>query len=124
MKDAKPAKVPIGTHFRISKKLCPETEEEMSYMEKVPYSNAVGSIMYSMVSTRPNISYAISLLSRYMGNPGKGHWIAMKWLIRYLIGTSWTSLIYEKGGSKVWLDSYVDSNHAGDKDKRRSITSY
>ncbi|KAL5580433.1 hypothetical protein UlMin_012875 [Ulmus minor] len=118
MKDAKPAKVPIATHFQISAKLCPETEEEMSYMEKVPYSNAVGSIMYSMVSTRPDISYVISLLSRYMGNLGKGHWIAMKWLIMYLIGTSKTGFIYEKAGNKVWLDGYVDSDHVGDKDKR------
>ena len=80
--------------------------------------------MYSMVSTQPDISYAISLLSRFMGNLGKGHWTTMKWLIRYLIGTSRTDLIYEKVGSKVWLDGYVDSDHVMDKDKRRSITSY
>ena len=46
MKDAKQTKVPISTHFQISAKLWLETEEEMSYMEKVPYSSAVGSIMY------------------------------------------------------------------------------
>ena len=45
-------------------------------------------------------------------------------MIRYLIGTSGTSLIYEKAGSKVWLDGYVDSDHAGDKVKRKSITLY
>ena len=119
MKDAKPAKVPIGTHFQISAKLCPEIEEERSYMEKVHYSNVVGSIMYSMVSTRSDISYVISFLNRYMGNPGNGHWIVMKWLIRYLIGTLKISLIYEKAGSKVWLDGYVDLDHDGDKDKKK-----
>ena len=59
-----------------------------------------------------------------MGNLGQGHWIVMKWQIRYLIETLKISLIYEKAGSKVWLDGYVDSDLAGDKDKRRSITSY
>ena len=42
LKDAKPAKVPIATHFQILAKLCPKTEEEKRYMEKVPYSNVVG----------------------------------------------------------------------------------
>ena len=51
MKDAKLAKVPIAIHFQISTKICLEMEEEKSYMEKVPYSSIVESIMYSMVST-------------------------------------------------------------------------
>lgn len=47
-------------------------------MEKVPYANAVGSIMYSMVCTRPDLAYASSLVSRYMSNPSRGHWEAVK----------------------------------------------
>ena len=42
-------------------------------MVKVPYASVVSSIMYSMVCTRPNLAYAVSLVSRFMGNPGKTH---------------------------------------------------
>ena len=56
----------------------------MEYMEKFPYPNAVGSIMYSIVCTRPDLAYAISVLSRFMSKPGREHWLAMKWLLRYI----------------------------------------
>ena len=55
-------------------------------MLDIPYSNAVGSLMYSMLSTRPDLSYAMSVLSRFMSSPGKSHWEAMKWLFRYIKG--------------------------------------
>ena len=42
-------------------------------MSKVPYSNAVGSLMYDMVCTRPDISHAVGIVSMYMHNPGKEH---------------------------------------------------
>ncbi|KAL7129003.1 hypothetical protein ABFS83_13G034100 [Erythranthe nasuta] len=56
-------------------------------MKSVPYANAIGSIMYFMVSTRHDIAYAVSCLSRYMANPGMPHWKAVKWLMRYLRGS-------------------------------------
>lgn len=43
-------------------------------MENGPYVSAVGSVMYPMVCTRPNLAYAISTLSRFMSRPGKEHW--------------------------------------------------
>ena len=51
-------------------------------MKNVPYSNAIGSVMYLMVSTRPDIAYSVSCLSRYMSDPGQPHWEALKWLLR------------------------------------------
>ena len=45
----------------------------MDYMSKVPYASAVGSLMYAMVCTRPNIVHAVEVVSRYMNNPGKEH---------------------------------------------------
>ncbi|KAL5568934.1 hypothetical protein UlMin_025509 [Ulmus minor] len=93
-------------------------------MERVPYSSAVGSVMFSMVSSRPDLSYAISVLSRFMSDPKKEHWEAMKWLIRYIKGSTNLGLIYKKDGNRIWLDGYTDSDYAGDKDSRRSTTSY
>ena len=51
-------------------------------MMKVPYASAVGSLMYAMVCTRPDIGYAVGVVSRFMSNPGKEHWNAVKWILR------------------------------------------
>ncbi|KAL5548701.1 hypothetical protein UlMin_003932 [Ulmus minor] len=93
-------------------------------MEKVPYSSMVSSIIFTMVSTRPDISHAISVLSRFMSNPGKEDWLGMKWLLRYLKGSSNVGFIYEERGNSLWLEGYLDSDYGANRDKRRSITSY
>ena len=73
MKDAKPVSTPLANHFRLSAAQLPQSDEEEEYMARVPYSSAVGSIMYAMVCTRSNISQAISVVSIYMSCPGKEH---------------------------------------------------
>ncbi|ONK68535.1 uncharacterized protein A4U43_C05F12950 [Asparagus officinalis] len=73
MLDAKPVKTLLAAHFRLSADLSPQTEEEEQYMSCVPYASVVGSIMYAMVCTRPNISHTVSVVSRYMDKPGKVH---------------------------------------------------
>ena len=80
MWDSKPVATPLAAHFKLSSSLAPKTIEEESYMAKVPYSSAVGSLMYAMVCTRPDISHAVSVVGRYMANPGKAHWHAIKWI--------------------------------------------
>ena len=57
-------------------------------MYHVPYVNVVGNLMYAMVSTRPNISHAVRVVSRFMENLGEEHWRAVKWVLRYLKGIS------------------------------------
>ena len=74
----KPVSTPLAPHFKLSALQCPKTEEEREYMSKVPNSNAVGSLMYAMVCTRPDISHAVGIVSRYMHNPGKEHWQVVK----------------------------------------------
>ena len=91
-------------------------------MSRVPYSLAVGSLMYAMVCTRPYIAHAVGVVSRYMNNPGKEHWGVVKWILRYLRGTSTHALCF--GGLETILHGYVDSDMAGDKDSRRSTTGY
>ncbi|MCI62396.1 GDSL esterase/lipase 1-like, partial [Trifolium medium] len=48
-------------------------------MAKIPYASAIGSLMYAMVCTRPDIGHAMGVVSRFMSNPGKAHWEAVKW---------------------------------------------
>ena len=57
-------------------------------MPKVPYSLVVGSLMYAMVCTRPEIAHAMGVVSRYMNNLGKENWMEVKWILRYLRGTT------------------------------------
>ncbi|GJZ29607.1 hypothetical protein Tco_0574254 [Tanacetum coccineum] len=94
-------------------------------MSKVPYANAVGSLMYLMVCTRPDIAYAVSVVSRYLANPGKNHWEAVKWILKYLRGTANVGLVYGTDrGNHVDVTGFVDSDYAKDPDKGRSITGY
>jgi hypothetical protein len=78
--------------------------------------------MYAMVSTRPDISHAVGVVSKFMENPGKEHRAAVKWVLRYLRGTSDYCITYNNGSELVC--GYVDSDFAGDMDKRRSTSGY
>src|SRR6266498_1479104 len=82
MHDAKSISIPIARHFKLSVLQCPNKDEDFEYMSRVPYSSDVGSLMYAMVCSRPDLSYAISVVSRYMANPGKEHWKAVQWIFR------------------------------------------
>ena len=64
----------------------------------------------------------MGVVSRYMNNPGKEHWMAVKWILRYLKGSINQALFF--GGSNISLQGYVDADMAGDIDNRRSTTGY
>ena len=91
-------------------------------MTKVPYASSVGILMYAMVYTRPDIAHVVGVVSRYMNNPGKEHWMPVKWILRYLKGTTNQALCF--GGSNISLQGYVDVDMVGDRDNRRSTTRY
>jgi hypothetical protein len=122
MNDVKPISIPLASHFNLSSSLCPSTKEEKEYMSQIPYANAIGSLMYAMVSTRPGISHAVGIVNKYMENSGKEHWATVKWVLRYLRGTS-DYCITDNNGCEL-VCGYVDSNFAGDLDKRRSTSGY
>jgi hypothetical protein len=122
MQNAKPVSTPLANHFKLTKEMCPKTQEEIEYMSSVSYSSAVGSLMYAMVCTRQDIAHAVGVVSRYMNNPGKEHWEVVKWILRYLRGTTTHALYF--GGSDTFLEGYVDSDMAGDKDSRKSTIGY
>ncbi|KAL0549643.1 hypothetical protein IC582_014130 [Cucumis melo] len=94
-------------------------------MSYVPYYNATGSLMYLMVCTRPDLAHSSILVSQYMGNPGKIHWEATKWVFRYLVGIESKGLLYKPpNGSKLRVSGFVDADFAGDPHKRRSLTGF
>ena len=122
MKEAKPVTTPLGGHYKLSKSSCPSTEEENKKMAVIPYSSAVGSLMYAMVCTRPDIAHAVGVVSRFLSNPGKQHWEAVKWIFRYLRRTSKLCLSF--GREKLVLEGYTDADMAGDLDGRKSTSGY
>jgi hypothetical protein len=79
-------------------------------MRKVPYREAIGSLMYTSVATRPNISFAVSMLSQFLDNPGDAHWIGIKHIFHYLAGTQDIELTY--GAEHHNLVGYMDMNGA------------
>ena len=73
VQDAKTRSTPLASHFNLTKKQSPNTNECKKYMDKAPYVSAVGSLMYAMVCTRPDIAHAVGVVSRFMSNPGREH---------------------------------------------------
>ena len=122
--NSKMVAVPLAGLFVLSKLQCPVNESEFLQMEEIPYANAIGIVMFSLISTRPDLAYSISLLSRFMSNPRKEHWNALKHLLRYLNSTLHVGLCYKKRFNTLGLVGYVDSNFAGDKDSRKTTTAY
>ena len=71
------------------------------------------------------LSQAVSMASRYMHDPGKDHWEAVRWILRYIKGTIDVALVFEKDvASKQECTGYVDSDYADDLDKCQSTTGY
>jgi len=58
--------------------MSPTTVEEREYMTRMPYVSTVGSLMYTMVCIRPDLSQAVSIIRRYMYDPSRDHWETIK----------------------------------------------
>ncbi|GJT46274.1 retrovirus-related pol polyprotein from transposon TNT 1-94 [Tanacetum coccineum] len=122
MQDCKPISTPFPTDVKLSSKMSPSNEKERMEMSRVPYASAVGSLMFAMICTRPDIAHAVGVVSRYMAEPGRGHWDAVKRILRYIKGTSDVALCF--GDSDLIVKGYVDSDYAGDLDGSKSTIGY
>ncbi|KAH9754808.1 cysteine-rich receptor-like protein kinase 8 [Citrus sinensis] len=122
MQDCKSISTPLPVNFKLSSSMYHSNEAERKEMSRVPYALVVGSLMFSMICTRPDIAQAVGAVSRYMANPGGEHWITVKRILRYIRGTSDVALFY--GGSEFTVRGYVNSDFAGDLNKRKSTTGY
>ncbi|KAK8644688.1 hypothetical protein V6N13_123988 [Hibiscus sabdariffa] len=103
--------------------MCPSTPQERERMSKIPYASAIGSIMYAMICTRPDLSYDLSMTSRYQENPGEGHWTAVKNILKYLRRTRDVFLVYG-GAEELGIKGYTDASFQTDKDDSRSQSGF
>lgn len=102
-------------HLEVTSILAPsnvlQMRKEKEDMNKVPYASTIGSLMYVMVCTRPNIAQVVCLASKFLVNPNKEDWTVVKWILQYLRGTSSLCLCF--GDGKPVLEGYTDANKHG-----------
>ena len=123
MMDSKPAPTPI-VKDELTKQQCPEEgSEEQILMRKHDYRGVVGGLLFLATHTRPDISYAVGTLSKFLANPGIDHWTAAKRVLRYLRGTVDYRLSYKKS-ENIGLFGYCDADWSGDRDDRKSVSGY
>ncbi|KAL7102197.1 hypothetical protein ACP275_08G104400 [Erythranthe tilingii] len=114
---------PITKCDKLNEKQCTKNDLEKEKMKLIPYASAVGSLMYAQTCTRPDISYAVGVLSRYQSNPGIEHWKAAKKVMRYLQGTKDYMLTYRRS-DQLEVIGYSDSDFAGCLDSRKSTSGF
>jgi len=126
MAEARSVTTALAGHFKLSSKQCPQSQEEEEEMSRVPYASAVGSFMYAMVCTRPDLAYSVSTVSRFMLNSEKQYWEAVKWVLWYLRGTVRLGLVFQRLKTRKprELQGYVDADYAEDLDQQRFMTGY
>ena len=100
-------------------------DSEGEVIDSTGYREIVGSLIYIMTCTRPDLSWVVSKLSQYLAEPKQQHWATAKHILRYLKGTMDQELHYQKcEESLLQLEGYSDADWAADKDDRRSTSGY
>ena len=102
--------------------MSPKTDLERERMNSIPYASAVGSIMYSMICTRPDVAFALGAVSRYQSNYGEEHWKAVKTILKYLRRTKDIVLICRSDELKI--EEFTDSSFQSDVDDSKSVSGY
>ena len=129
MTDARATHTPLETNNILKHSDRPTNPDEVAIMAEKPYRQVVGSLMYLMVSTRPDLATVIRETSQHLTNPGMPHWHALTRALRYLKGTTTHGIVL--GGTHAhtslrsgnFLSAYCDADYANSAD-RRSITGY
>ncbi|GJS11214.1 retrotransposon protein, putative, ty1-copia subclass [Tanacetum coccineum] len=125
MDNSKRGSIPMQVDLHLSKSQCATTSAEMKRMQNVPYASAVGSIMYVVRCTRPDVAFAQNITSRFQQNSGEAHWTAVKNILKYLRNTKDTFLVY--GGNpeaELRVNCYCDVGFETDRDDTKSQTGY
>ncbi len=117
MEDSRPVVTPIDPRASFDDRTTDKGKGEYGQ-----YRSAIGSLLYLSQATRPDIAFAVSKMGRFVEKPAEEHWKAVKRIFRYLRGTSAQGLVIGPGKGK--LEAYVDADHAGDDDDRKSQTGY
>jgi len=126
--EAKSTATPANEGERLSKADCQQNAADSAEMKGIPFMNLVGSLIYFMVSTRPDIAFAVSSVSRFMTNYGRKHWKAAQRILQYVKTSKSFGLVYGRQKTSKFVDNvlygFADSDWASDPDDRRSTSGY
>ena len=117
MESCKPTSTPMEANLQLEK----GTVEEK--LDK-PYRELIGCLTYLMVTSRPDISAAVSYFSQFQCNPNNQHWTHAKRILRYLKGTVQHGLVFKRNAAVRQLVGFADANWATDKNDRRSVSGF
>jgi hypothetical protein len=109
MVDCNSLSTPMEQNLKLTSK------QENEFEDETKYRNLMGSLIY-LTTTKPNISFAVRILSRFMQKPCEGHWCDAKRILRYLKGTQDIGLKYSKVEANFKLVRHTDSEFDGDKE--------
>lgn len=108
--------------FNMSSTECPTSEKENKEITKITYALVLGSLTYAMICTRAYIAYKVVVVNRFLSNPSKKHWAAIRWILKSLRGPFRFCLCYRNGKPEV--SGYLDTDYAGDIDSQKSTSTY
>ena len=114
--------IPMSSGITLSKSMCLKTQDETTRMSMTPYASAIRSIMYVMLCTRPDVSYALSVTSKYQYDPSKGYLVAVKNILKYLRITKDVFLIY--GDGYLIISGYTNASFQSDRDEYKYQSGY
>lgn len=125
MADCAPKYTPLPPGISLTSAMSPTTDLEKEAMANIPYREALGCIMYAQYVARPDLSFAVALLSRFASNPGQQHWAAVLHVLAYIKATLHFALMYGGDGHQsIAPIGYTDADYASDVDTRRSYAGY
>ncbi|KAJ9566131.1 hypothetical protein OSB04_002097 [Centaurea solstitialis] len=116
MDESKKGFIPMQHGIVLSKTQCPVSSQDQDKIKTVPYASAIGSIMYAMLCTRPDVAYSVSVTSRYQQNPGEPHWVAVKNILKYLRRTKEMFLVFGGSEDEISVTGYSDASFQTDRD--------
>ncbi|KAJ9552008.1 hypothetical protein OSB04_016053 [Centaurea solstitialis] len=124
MDESKKGFIPMQHGIVLSKTQCPVSSQDLDKMKSVPYASAIGSIMYAMLCTRPDVAYSVSVTSRYQQNPGEPHWVAVKNILKYPRRTKDMFLVFGGSEDEISVTGYSDASFQTNRDDFRSQSGY
>lgn len=119
MNDSRGITTPMEVGFRPQKAQRPNHNPEL----RAQYQEALGSLMYLMTGTRPDLAYSVGVLSKHMSNPTEQHWTAIKRVFRYVQHTTDFGLTFD-GKTELRLEGYSDADYGGCIDTSKSTSGY
>ena len=117
MTESKPVHTPMDRSYFES------VDQKAEFVDSTTHRQAVGSLMYLMIGSRPDIAYAIGKLAQHFESPRTAHWVAVKRVFRYINGTSRYGILYD-GSERLSISGFADADWAGCRATRKSTSGF